>query len=199
MLRIFFFLIVLTFALYSCKPQLASGMRSDGRGTFPKAELYPPRACSADTSFNATLKYKGEALEGILVKTSEGGRQRVIFNTYFGLTIFDLVFSKDSTIVNRCLEQMNKKAVLSLLDVDFRTLFLLNVEDNFKAKKYEAGSRITFNAKTQDGKVQYQVNSEEKKLEQIYKKGVIKRMKIDYSDKIEITHPVLDLTITLRK
>ena len=68
---------------------------------------------------------------------------RVIFTTEVGIKLFDFEISKDSFTVHYCLDKLNKKPVLKILEKDFRTLLLsgseginANISENNYEKKF---------------------------------------------------------------
>jgi hypothetical protein len=184
-------------------------MEKTGKEQITKQQLYPVFS-EADSvrMFNMEIGYKDNSFSGLLVvKPETHNSTRAIFTTYFGMTIFDFEFSATYFKVNRCPEQMNKKVVLSLMEKDFRTLFLYNIPSETEATVYKgAGALKGYTIKTTDGKGYFITDTDKKELQQIEMQGCIKKLCLDYGDyknkfpgHIRLFHPKIKLTMQLDK
>lgn len=68
---------------------------------------------------------------------------RLLFSTYFGLSIFDFSLRGDSLHVNSCVEPMRKKKILRILEQDFKQVFLPNQKVHIKEKSSIFEKRIS--------------------------------------------------------
>jgi len=197
------------FLLSACTPKIFKNMEKVGKVNITKAELYPIFV-EADTvqSFNMEIDYKENNFAGMLL-VSKGERpnsSQLIFTSYFGMTVFDFEINSDSLVVNRCLDQMNKKMVISTLEKDLRTLFLYNVPETMKAKKYQKGTLTGYKAKANDGKAYYMVDDSARQLLKVYSPACIKALQIDFKQyeqgfpsSIEMEHPKIGLKMKIEK
>jgi hypothetical protein len=97
------------------------------------------------TAVNAYGKY----LSGLLVVKSQGVNDyRLVFMTEMGVKLFDFEFAGDDFKVHHCIEQMNKKPVLKLLEKDFTLMLGRNLPASQvltdPAKDKETGGETIF-------------------------------------------------------
>lgn len=130
--------------------------------------------------FDMSLRIGKHHFNGMLiVKEMREGEVRIISTTYFGLSLFDISIRKTGEfIVNKCIEPMQRKSLLKLLERDFKLLLLPEQDmkllwDTKYFKKYRKGSGF---GKTYIG---------------VFEEGV------ETSSKIELRHPWIKLYITL--
>lgn len=115
----------------------------------------------------------------LIIKEMQGGEVRIISTTYFGLSLFDISIRKTGEfIVNKCIEPMQRKALLKLLERDFKLLLLPNQEPKqiretelFKLYRKGSGFGKTYIAVFEEG--------------------------AETNSKIELRHPLIKLYITL--
>ena len=108
--------ICLLASAFSCSPRISSG----------SAEA-PGIICTDSVSrkFNLQLDFGKNHFSGMLIaRKMPGNEVRLLFTTYFGLSVFDLSLREGSLHVNSCVEPMRKKKMLSLLEKDLSALFL---------------------------------------------------------------------------
>jgi hypothetical protein len=206
--RFLFFLFV--FSLFAgCSPRIFKGMENTGKKQISKQELYPVFSDRDSVRvFNMEISYKENSFSGLLVVKPENENSlRAIFTTYFGVTVFDFEFSDTEFKVNRCMEQMNKKVILGLMEKDFRTLFLYNVPPVTEAKIYKGeGTLKGYKIKTEDGKGYFITDTDKKELHKVEIPGSIKRLCLEYQDyennfprHIWLCHPKIKLSMKLDK
>lgn len=135
------------------------------------------------TSINKTEKYnlsfvfRGNTTSGTLIsKKMEDGEVRIIAVTLFGLSLFDFGLTKEKMCIYNCIEPLNKKKVLKLLENDFRLLF---TDDD----------RIRKIAKIEN-KLKFATNN-------FLARTVITAFPADSLDRVKIVHPMIGLTINL--
>lgn len=81
-------------------------------------------------SYSYSLQFRKKRLEGILVvHRMTPAEIRFLFTTYFGMSVFDYSFRRDSFRVNSCMAPMKRKSVEALMANDFRLLFVGNGTD----------------------------------------------------------------------
>lgn len=137
----------------------------------------------------------------LLVKQTDSNTIRTLFSTHFGLSLFDFEINKDTLIVHHCIEPLQKKNVLSLLQKDLSILFGLNLEDLHKATVYSDSrdnAEIVYRLDNPD--IFYRKNLTSEKLEQIktgrgFGKTFFRVLPDENS--ILIRHPLLRLSIQL--
>jgi hypothetical protein len=100
----------------------------------------------------------------LLVKPTEENSYRTVFNTHFGMSVFDFEFNGDTFRVNSCMEAINKKKVIRTFEDDLKVLFFLNLSpaDNLSdVYKSKDNADLEIN---RIGKYYYLINTETKKL-----------------------------------
>ena len=101
-----------------------------------KAEL--PEIITTDSlsrKYNLQLDFMKHHFSGMLVaRRMNSDEIRLIFTTYFGLSVFDFSLKNDSLHINSCIEPMRKKKVIKLLERDFKLLFLPSAHTKVKEK-----------------------------------------------------------------
>lgn len=93
---------------------------------------YPSRSTAAIVPVDEQVQKLGLQLDfgkthlsGMLVvRKMEDGELRIIGTSHFGLSFFDFGLKSDTMQVYSCIEPMRKKQILSLLENDFKLLFL---------------------------------------------------------------------------
>jgi hypothetical protein len=114
----------------ACSPGILKNFRKDEVLTVSRNDFYPFFP-SVDTTqlFNMQIDYRKNHLSGfLLIKSVEPDVYRLVFATHFGMSIFDLEFDKGVFRVHHCLEALNKKRVIQLLENDFRILLFQNLK-----------------------------------------------------------------------
>lgn len=121
-MKVFFRLIsiILLFSLTSC----SSKVYSPGVEGKPLVEID-----SKGQKYNLSLNFRKKNLTGFLVvRKMETNEIRIVGVTQFGLSLFDFGLLNDQWTVYSCVEPMNKKKVLNLLESDFKIVFSPNSE-----------------------------------------------------------------------
>jgi hypothetical protein len=151
-------LLLSLFLLSSITTGAAAGEKSD-----PADKLVPV----FDTSFRKAL-YKGTIdigthhISGVmLVKRFSDSSFRFVFNNEIGMKFLDLEFTASKMTVHYCYPEMNKKALLSILGQDFRTLFfpLAGIRKSVLLEYREEGNN-RFRIKSGTGSWTYTADSE---------------------------------------
>ncbi len=112
---------------------ILSGCASIKPGDLKPAERLPAITCNLPAPFfNAnfdkalfriTMEIRGNQLTGLFfIMKMPDSTYRIVFSNEFGMTYFDLELQPDSFNVIYCFEPLNKKALLSILETDFRLL-----------------------------------------------------------------------------
>ena len=79
----------------------------------------------------------------LIVRRMDDDDVRLLFSSYFGLSIFDFSLRGDSLYINSCVEPMRKKNVLRILEHDFKQVFLPNQKTRIKEKSSIFEKRIS--------------------------------------------------------
>lgn len=183
------------------------GMRPSGSVTTYRGNLLPAFDGIGEEAkyFNVQLTYKENEMGGVMaLNQPEKGNYRLILMTAFGMPIFDFSISRDSFIVNSCMEKMNKKVVLNILEKDFRSILMLNIPDKFNARLYSSTnaklkSYIGYGVNADDGECDYLLYPRDNNyVRNIQNGGAIKRMNATFDEQvITIKHPKLNLQIVM--
>ena len=206
MRKYFFILPFVILLIAGCSPKLFRDldMRPATSVKMQRNSLMPVFDHLEEAKFYSTqIDFKENSMAGILAVTKESdGHFRMVLMTAFGMTLFDFSLSRDSFIVNSCVEQMNKKMVLNLLEKDFRSLFMLNVPNEFKAVYYrnkEKQNWIGYSVKADDGECNYLIYPRENNFVRNIQNGCfIKRMRAVLDEQvITIYHPKLKLKLVM--
>lgn len=202
--------ITIAMAAIGCTPKIFEGMGAVAKEAAAKESLYPFFSGTTEMThvFNMQLSYKENDVDGFLiVKHSKDSSARAVFTSIPGMTIFDFEISATEFKVHRCIEPMQKRAVLNLFENDFRTLLLYNVPLSFKSKIYKNGSgKVGHRIKTRNGKTYFLTDTTQKQLQEVRVPGLFTLLAIDYKDfegdfpkHISISHPRLKLSMRLEK
>ncbi len=155
----------------------ASSKMADAGSSVPaviRAEAYSQK-------YNMQLDFMKRHLSGILIIRKLPDKDiRIIASTYFGLSLFDFSFRGDTFHINNCIEPMQKKKVLQLLETDFKNLLLEGRNIHIKEKNDTFEKRATGNG---------------------FGKSVfyLSEFVAGHPEQIRIKHPWLRLSIQLNK
>lgn len=119
-------ILLLSVVLFSCSHKIIG-----------KANLLPPiiETKAESQKYNMQLDFRKHHFSGMLiVRQMPDNEIRILGTTYFGLSLFDFSLKGEIFNVNRCIEPMQKKKILQLLERDFKNLFLNNGKMHIKAK-----------------------------------------------------------------
>lgn len=194
--------------LVGCTPKLFNnaGMRPTTSVKMHRSNLMPVYdEYEAARYYTAQVDFKDKSMTGILALSREAENPRkfrMIMMTPFGIPLFDFSISRDSFIVNSCIEQMNKKIVLNMLEKDFKTLLMLDVPETFPGVVYmplKPCGKWGYSVNTKNGGNNYILYEKEVGfLRVIQNGGAIKRMNAYFDEqKATIDHPKLHFKMTL--
>lgn len=120
---------VAALVLGGCAPEITKGFRKAGKAAVAAQDLYPFWTPQRTHLFTMKIDFREHHFSGLLlVKQAGDGYFRLVFNTHFGMGVFDFEFRRDTFLVHSCMEALHKKRILNLLEKDFRTLFFLDVK-----------------------------------------------------------------------
>lgn len=103
--------------LCACSPK----MTEPGKRQPP---LIPPDAAGV-VRCEMGLSARGKVTSCLLLVKRTGPESiRIAGSTWFGMSLFDVSFSDGVFAVNSCVEFMNRKRIIRLLEKDFRTVFI---------------------------------------------------------------------------
>lgn len=201
-------LMVILMGLVGCTPQIfnKSGMRPTTSVKMHRSNLMPVYdEYDAARYYMAQVDFKDKNLSGILALSKESDaprRFRMVMMTPFGVPLFDFSLSQDSFIVNSCVEQMNKKIVLNMLERDFKALLMLDVPETFPGVVYmpvKPNGRWGYSVNTRKGGNNYILYERENGLLRVIQNGgALKRMNAAFdSQSAVIDHPKLGFKMTL--
>lgn len=163
-------------------------------------ELY---RCVVDGRF----LFKKFHLSGLLLfKKMEGGQTRVAFSNEMGLSFFDFSWDKnDSFTVNQIIPQLDKPAIVKLLQKDFELLLMKRL-DTATEVRFTDGNRMLHRISLDKGFAYYILDSY--RIERIENVGRSKVITMDLSgnrvrnsmpENMKIDHYKANFTITLQK
>ena len=198
------------FLLSSCTPSLFKGMEKQGKEVAYRQDLFPLfDGCDSALVLNAVIDYKSNSFSGLLVvapSDSVTGAYRLAFTSYFGMTVFDFEVGEKIFVVHHCMEQLERKAVLSIFERDFRALLMLDVPLKFKATRYAKDNEVGYKLKTTAGKSFYRTDVSRKRWTATDMPGMLTALEIRLMElpsqefpKIEMNHPKLGLRIGMEK
>lgn len=128
-------LLLMVFFVSSCAQRIVQGSAVN------------PAIISIDSTsqkFNLQLDFMKSHFSGLLIARRMAPDEiRLLFTTYFGLSVFDLSLRDDSLLLNSCIEPMHKRKIWQLLEKDFRIMFLPTYQTmRFKEKTTTFEERI---------------------------------------------------------
>lgn len=165
-------LLLIAVFCFSCSPRL-----NQESATQPEIIVTD----SLSQKFNLQLDFMKNHFSGLLIARRMAPDDiRLLFTTYFGLSIFDFSLRGDSLHVNSCVEPMRRKKVLKLLERDFKIVFLPSRKVRVKEKTAIFEKRTSGNG---------------------LGKAVISLSEYQYGEpaRIQIKHPWIRLKIQLDK
>lgn len=120
--------------LSACAPAITKGFRRAGAAAVAAQDLYPFWTPQRTHLFAMKIDFRENHFSGLLlVKQTDTAHYRLVFNTHFGMGVFDFEFARDTFLVHSCLDLLHRKRVLRLLEKDFRTLLFLDVKPHGNA------------------------------------------------------------------
>lgn len=119
--------------LSACAPAITTSLRGEVEAAVQDtaASLTP----QFTRLFAMKIDFRKNHFSGLLlIKPTGDGHYRMVFNTHFGMGIFDVEVSRDAFKVHSCLEALNRKNILRLLKNDLRTFYRYNFPDRMAIK-----------------------------------------------------------------
>lgn len=92
-----------------------------------QATTLPPMLVVGEQTqkYNLQLDFMKHHFSGLLVvRQTAPGEIRLLGATHFGLSLFDFQIDHQTFTVNNCIEPLNKKKLLRLLEKDFKNIFI---------------------------------------------------------------------------
>ena len=208
MKNLLFVSLCLCLACASCAPSITRGLRKGNLQTIQKDEISSMVVTNGELlKYNMIFDLMKKHFSGmLLVKQIDDHSIRALFSTHFGLSLFDLEIGKDTFIVHHCIEPLQKKGLLSLLQKDLSILFGLNLLPSNEVTVYSStsGKSDAIAYRLNDAKVFYRKTLDSKRPEQIkagrgFGKAIFQLLPEEDTSKsiIQIKHPVLRLSIQL--
>ncbi|RMG21321.1 MAG: hypothetical protein D6730_18520 [Bacteroidetes bacterium] len=155
--------------------------------------------------FRAVIDFRAQHFSGLMaVKKTEMGF-RFAFFTELGMTMFDLEVGPDSFVQHYCFEPLNRKALLRILEADFRRLSAR--PQGLRAVLYrQASGHYWYRLKLAGDRNVWGVSASGRQLLHILHPSLLPdeaEINISYRDqlpeRIEIVHPKLGLRIGLSR
>lgn len=201
-------LAVILAGMSSCTPKLFRnlGLQPTTPVHMHRANLYPIfDDYETARYYSAQVDFKEKSVTGILALSREAQdprKFRMIMMTPFGIPIFDFSISRDSFIVNSCMEQLNKKSVLKLLESDFKSLLMVDVPEDFSGAIFlppKGNERWGYSVTTKSGGNNYLFYHKDNGLVHIIQNGSgLKKMNAVFDNQvITIEHPKLKLRLVM--
>jgi hypothetical protein len=171
--------------------------------------------------FRATVDIKKHHFTGLLVIKQMGlpeppavsmneacpGIYRVVFMNEVGMTFFDLELTADSFRVVSCFESLNRKALMKILETDFRILLCSGQVPNKATYRQSGNGNLVIRKETETYHVwQTFTSSGDTLLATAAKSSFADKVLITYNkyshgfpNTITIENPVIGLNLSLRK
>jgi len=133
--------------------------------------------------YKSKIDLYGHYLSGlILIKPLGHNNYKVAFTTEFGSKILDFEFNNGNFILNDCIEEMRRKQVLKLLELDMR--LLLGVHGKPQTQENTGGFTVTA-YKTKKGRANYLTDEQSGNIVKIFtKRGKKIKVSIELLDYI---------------
>lgn len=211
-MRRFFLYISLAVVLFciSCSPSLTRNCQKIDFAGEPIVLSAWVDGTSAVEKYNMQVDFFRNHFSGLLmIKQAAPGEYRMVFASYFGLSLFDFTLSRDTFIVNSCIEPLKKEHILALFRKDFTLLLRLNQTENsiFEKFKCEEKDCLYFVYRQKNGKEisEYCVDETGNIRSIVSGKGVrgVKMSGSEFTAShpriVRIDHPLLKLRFMLEK
>jgi hypothetical protein len=124
---------ILALGLNACATSITTSSHGEAAAAAQDAPLSPtPQQAQL---FTMEIDFRKNHFSGLLlVKQTGDGQYRMVFNTHFGMGVFDVEVSRDAFMVHSCLEVLNRKHLLRLLENDLRTFYRYAFPDRMTIK-----------------------------------------------------------------
>ncbi|WP_209402627.1 hypothetical protein [Pseudozobellia sp. WGM2] len=159
----------------------------------------------SDTTKDYVYKAKIEAFDKtfgglFIIKKIDLNHHRVVFSTEMGNTIFDFTFQQDEFKVNRILEEMDKKILITILKQDLQALI---IENPFITEAYSFEDKVVVESEILSKKHYFYL--QDMQLQKIVRvKNGKPNVTLEFNDieerqveNLEITHQNIKLKISL--
>lgn len=169
------------------------------------------RSVVADTTtfflFKSALSYKEHHFGGNLVIKAKGAdNYRIVLMTEMGMKIFDFEFTPTDFIVHHCIDALNRKIVLRIIENDMRLVLMNNiVGKKVTLLKNEAADSEVYKIKVGKRTHYYEKDLSRGRLQQIVQRSIRGNrvlVNFDYSESdvpktILVSHYKMDLNMRL--
>ena len=191
----------------SCAPSITRGFQKSKTQTVSKEEISSLIHSDGKLlKYNMIIDFMKKHFSGmLLIKQIDKHSVRTLFSTHFGLSLFDLEIRRDTLIVHHCIEPLQRKSLLSLLQKDLNILFGLNLLSTNEVTVYiptSSDNEILY--RLNDSKIFYRKDLVSDHLKQIkagkgFGKTIFRLIPdtLTAKEKIQINHPRLRLSIQL--
>lgn len=117
----------------SCKKDFYDRLEGEEKNIIV-SELKKPIPNDTTCIYKTGVDAYGQYISGLLIiKSLKEDDYRLVFTTEMGLKLFDFEFDDGEFIVHYCMQKLNKKPVISLLEKDFSLLLGRNmIGENMK-------------------------------------------------------------------
>ena len=157
--------------------------------------------------FQSTIDIYKNNFTGLLFVKPVGESFRILFITELGIKIFDMEFFRNSDFkVHYCIEDLNRKAIISTLGNDLSLMLFSIAEDgNMKMMQEKKEGRLIIKSKDRNGTRYCTLDEQTNKVEELIKTGTFSnKVNIKFSgtaepDSILISHYNLKLKIQLTR
>jgi hypothetical protein len=127
----------------ACAPKITTEFRGAGEAAVTAHDAHPSRTPQRSQLFTMKIDFRKNHFSGLLlVKQTGDGHYRMVFNTHFGMGVFDVEVSRDTFQVHSCLEALNRKRILRLFEQDLRIFYRNNFPDVMTIKHRGIGLQI---------------------------------------------------------
>lgn len=115
------------------------------------SDLQKPIPADTTCIYKTGVDAYGQYLSGLLIiKSLKEDNYRLVFTTEMGLKLFDFEFKDEEFVVHYCMEKLNKKPVLNLLEKDFSLMLAREVLGDKEVKKVQNQDKIEYHWKAEN-------------------------------------------------
>ncbi len=156
--------------------------------------------------YNLSIDFRKQNLSGmLLIHQESAGVFRMLFSSFFGLSIFDLTITQSGLQINHCIEPLQNKKLLRLLERDFALLLGIELGQANSIERFihpQDRSLELYLSKALAGKAYYLKTTDCPIAQQVIfgtgiAKGVIRNISppCERPSAIELEHPWLKLRL----
>ena len=199
-------LLILIISMSSCSLELTKGLKRSGKAVLTRNDLFPLFRKSGESMlFNMQIVYKSNNFGGLLVIKPTGDAYRAVFNSHFGMSIFDFEFTPDGFHVHKCIDFLNRKTIINTLENDMRNMLYVPEVENRKAIVYKSETDPNIEA-VKVGKNLFLKNNASKQLKAMEFPRFVGSLRYSFENHIDgfpetinIKHANIGLTLKLNK